>query len=212
MDCVALVRPFASGPETLMHLELRDTFPRQRIVLVEHHAAHAASAYFASPFDEATVLTLDRARRFPLRRALAAPSGSALTLEKELYYPDSLGDLYGRVTELLGFEPNADEHKVQWLSTSGRRPLPRPVPRDPLARATAAGPRIDRSFFDGERAEPRRLQRAVLSSASASRTAPRFPRRMRAVAGGGTADAPSSRRWSRWPATARTSAWPAGSR
>ena len=66
------------------------------------------------------MLTLDRGRRFPLRRALAAPAAASLTLEQEQYYPDSLGDLYGRVTELLGFDPDADEHKVQWLSAVRR--------------------------------------------------------------------------------------------
>ena len=64
------------------------------------------------------MLTLDRGGRLPLRGRWAA-AGNNLQLEKELYYPDSLGDLYGRVTELLGFQPNADEHKVQWLSASG---------------------------------------------------------------------------------------------
>ena len=42
-----------------------------------------------------------------------------MTLDHEHYSPDSLGDLYGRVTQLLGLEANADEHKVQWLSVSG---------------------------------------------------------------------------------------------
>src|SRR5512134_721574 len=60
VDCVALVRPFSSGVETAIHLELRGAFPNGQIVLVEHHVAHAASAYYASPFDQATVLTLDR--------------------------------------------------------------------------------------------------------------------------------------------------------
>ena len=88
------------------------------LVLVEHHTAHAASAYFASPFQEAAVLTLDRMGDFRCG-ARWLGEGNELRLEKELYYPDSLGDLYGRVTELLGFRANAEEHKVQWLSTAG---------------------------------------------------------------------------------------------
>ena len=87
------------------------------MVMVEHHAAHAASAYYPSPFEEATVLTLDRDGDFRSAARWHA-SGNQLQLEKDLYYPDSLGDLYSRVTELLGFTAGADEHKVQWLSAA----------------------------------------------------------------------------------------------
>jgi carbamoyltransferase len=149
VDCVALVRPFTSGPETATHLELRDAFPRSEIVLVEHQAAHAASAYFASPFEQATVLTLDRAGDFRCGARWSA-SGSQMALETELYYPDSLGDLYGRVTELLGFEPRADEHKVQWLSTSGDDRF-HGLFLDILSLREGGWPRIDRSFFHGDR-------------------------------------------------------------
>ena len=64
VDCVALARPFSRGPESLFHVALRDQFPRSEIVVVEHHQAHAASAFYASPFQEATVLTLDHAGDF----------------------------------------------------------------------------------------------------------------------------------------------------
>src|SRR5580700_5883996 len=80
--------------------------------------ARPASAYFASPFDEATVLTLDRGGDFRCGSRWRA-EGSRMTLEQEYYAPDSPGDLYGRVTELLGLEANADEHKVQWMSMHG---------------------------------------------------------------------------------------------
>lgn len=118
VDMVAVVRPLPPGAETALHLELRGAFANAQVMLLDHHAAHAASAYFASPFDEATVLTLDR--QGDLRcGARWRGEGNRLSLERELYFPDSLGDLYSRITALLGFVPNADEHKVQWLSTSG---------------------------------------------------------------------------------------------
>jgi len=114
VNCVALVRPF----EQDIHLALRSRFANAQMLMVEHHAAHAASAYYPSGFDEATVLTLDRDGDFRSAARWRA-SGKELQLERDLYYPDSLGDLYGRVTELLGFRAGGDEHKVQWLSTSG---------------------------------------------------------------------------------------------
>ena len=118
VECVAVVRPFNSGPEANFHLALRDLFPRAEIVVVEHHQAHAASAYFASPFEEATVLTLDHFGDFCCGARWHGIQNQ-IYMEKEWYYPDSLGRLYSAVTRLLGFRGGADEHKVQWLSASG---------------------------------------------------------------------------------------------
>jgi len=118
VECVAVVRPFATGPEANFHLTLRDLFPKAEIVVVEHHQAHAASAFFASPFEEATILTLDHFGDFCCG-ARWRGQGSQIRMEKEWYYPDSLGRLYSSVTTLLGFRAGADEHKVQWLSASG---------------------------------------------------------------------------------------------
>ena len=148
VDCVALVRPFASGPESRLHLEIRELFPKSRLLMVEHHAAHAASAFFVSPFEEATVLTLDRMGDFRCG-ARWQGSGIDLRMKREMYYPDSLGDVYGRVTELLGFHANADEHKVQWLSTAGDPELHAPLFREMLG--ADSWPRLDRTYFDADR-------------------------------------------------------------
>ncbi len=66
-----------------------------------------------------------------------------------MYFPDSLGDVFNRVTELLGFEPRADEHKVQWLSASGE-PKHAGVFRDILHRGGSAWPQVNRAFFDAD--------------------------------------------------------------
>ena len=119
-------------------------------MVVEHHTAHAASAYYPSPFEEATVLTLDRAGDFRCGTRWHA-SGTQLSLERELYYPDSLGDLYGRVTELLGFHANLEEHKVQWLSARGATAGFRDLFLEIMPMRDGEWPRLDRSFFDAER-------------------------------------------------------------
>jgi carbamoyltransferase len=149
VDCIAIVRPISAGPEATQHLHLRARFPNSRIVLVEHHTAHAASAFYPSPFDEATVLTLDRGGDFRCGTRWCG-SGNRLTPDKEIYYPDSLGDLYGRVSQLLGFTPNADEHKVQWLSVAGDDRF-RDLFLEMMRSNNGEWPRIDRSFFDAER-------------------------------------------------------------
>ena len=142
IDVVALARPF---PGADLPLQLRSRFPKSRLVLVEHHTAHAASAFFASSFCEATVLTLDRTG--DLRCGTKWQGGAeGLELEDEFFYPDSLGDLYSRVTELLGFAAGADEHKVQWLS-----PTAEPEFAPLFLEIIGERLQIDRSYFDSGR-------------------------------------------------------------
>jgi carbamoyltransferase len=145
VDAVAVVRPL---PEAGFHLKLRARFPNSRIVVQEHHLAHAASAYYASPFEEATVLTLDRAGDFRCGSRWHA-SGIQLKLEQEQYFPDSLGDLYGRVTELLGFAANLDEHKVQWLSVGGDERFADLFLE--ILGLSDGGARLNRTYFSTER-------------------------------------------------------------
>ena len=145
VDAVAIVR---SIPDSSFHLRLRAQFPNSRVLVVEHHLAHAASAYFPSPFDEATVLTLDRGGDFRCGSRWQA-RGTQLMLDQEQYLADSLGDLFGRVTELLGFTANEDEHKVQWLSVSGDDRYVGLFLE--ILCLSDAGPRIDHSYFGTER-------------------------------------------------------------
>lgn len=146
VDIVAIARPLSPAGSQL-HLQLRTLFPASRVVVVEHHAAHAAAAYFASPFESAAVLTLDRSGDFRCGARWTA-EGNQLTLDQELYFPDSLGELYGRVTELLGYQSGADEHKVQWLSAAGDDRY-----RGLFAEILGVGRglRSDRSFFTADR-------------------------------------------------------------
>lgn len=148
IDCVAVARPFAVGPESTAHLQLRARFPNSEIVVVEHHHAHAASAYYASPFETASILSVDRAGDFR-SAVLFRGQGRHITPLRELYYPDSLGDLFNRVTELLGFEPRADEHKVQWLSSAGT-PGHLDVFREILRGRDPGWPQLNRGFLDAE--------------------------------------------------------------
>src|SRR5206468_12776074 len=91
---------------------------RGRVVNVGHHEAHAASAFFPSPFDQAGILTLDRGGDF-LSTTLAFGEGSRVKPLKEVRNPHSLGEVYTAVTEWLGFHPNADEGKVMGLAPYG---------------------------------------------------------------------------------------------
>lgn len=149
ISCVALARPFAIGSESLSQIEMRARFPESEIVVVEHHHAHAASAFYASGFPAASVLSVDRAGDFR-SAVLFNGQGNQLTPIRELYFPDSIGDLFNRVTQLLGYEARSDEHKVQWMSASGE-PVYRDVFRKILHQAGPEWPRLDRSYFDSDR-------------------------------------------------------------
>jgi carbamoyltransferase len=93
-----------------------------RTTHVGHHVAHAASAFFASGYDEAAVLTLDRGGDF-LSTTLGRGRGTRLFVDREVRNPDSLGEIYTAVTWFLGFLPNSDEGKVMGLAPYGRSVL-----------------------------------------------------------------------------------------
>jgi carbamoyltransferase len=149
IECLAIARPFSRVSESETLLALRSRFPKAEVVVVEHHMAHAASAYFASEFEEATVLSVDRAGDYR-SSVLFHARDTRLTARRELYFPDSIGDVFNRVTELLGYEARSDEHKVQWLSTEGD-PVYRDVFLELFQSSGSPWPRIERKFLDPDR-------------------------------------------------------------
>ncbi len=89
---------------------------------VEHHAAHAASAFYPSGFEEAAVLTVDGAgERVTTLLGRMAP-GRLERLRQEVY-PKSLGKVWEAVTEWLGFRPQSGEGKTMGLAPHGRPAL-----------------------------------------------------------------------------------------
>ena len=85
---------------------------------VEHHLAHAASAYFVSPFDEAAVLTHDGFGDFASSMLCHGRDNRLEVLERVLF-PHSLGIFYTAVTQWLGFTKYGDEGKVMGLAPYG---------------------------------------------------------------------------------------------
>jgi carbamoyltransferase len=91
---------------------------RWRFHFVEHHVAHAASAYYPAPFERAAVLTLD-GRGECVSTFLGVGDGLQLERLREVPLPHSLGLLYERVTSHLGFLNSSDEYKVMALASYG---------------------------------------------------------------------------------------------
>jgi carbamoyltransferase len=91
---------------------------KNRLLFTEHHLAHAASAFFPSPFKEAAVLTMDGVGEWTTT-SLSIGTGNKLNIHKELHFPHSLGLLYSAFTYYIGFKVNSGEYKVMGLAPYG---------------------------------------------------------------------------------------------
>jgi carbamoyltransferase len=99
---------------------LRQSLPglKGRLVFLDHHESHAASAFFPSPFEEAAILTLDAVGEWSTTtRGFGV--GNRLTLTDHLQFPHSLGLLYSAFTYYCGFRVNSGEYKLMGLAPYG---------------------------------------------------------------------------------------------
>jgi len=117
-----------------------------RVLGFEHHLCHAASAFYASPFDRAAILTLDE-RGDALAGMLAVGEGSRIRVLRTIPFPHSLAWVYGQVTDLIGFVSRQEEHKTQWLSLEGE-PVFADLFLEMMRRGSQPLPRLDLSFFN----------------------------------------------------------------
>ena len=95
--------------------ELRRDCP---ILFTQHHQAHAASAFYPSPFDEAAILTVDGVGEYATT-TVGRGAGDRLEMLKELRFPHSLGLLYSAFTAYCGFRVNSGEYKLMGLAPYG---------------------------------------------------------------------------------------------
>lgn len=100
--------------------------PPSKILFVEHHLSHAASAMFCSPYEDAAVVTIDGVGEWTtasMGYATANWNGSGknhIDLTRELRFPHSLGLLYSAFTAYLGFRVNNGEYKVMGMAPYGQ--------------------------------------------------------------------------------------------
>jgi len=116
-----------------------------KIHFVEHHPAHAASAFFVSKFEEAAILTMD-GRGESTSTMMAVGKGNKITKIREIKVPHSLGHLYAAVTDHLGFRPFFDEWKVMGLSAYGADTLVKDF-EDILSLTDDGGYRLNLKYF-----------------------------------------------------------------
>jgi carbamoyltransferase len=111
--------------EAPLNLEMQKRFvtlessPSWEFHFVEHHLAHAASAFLVSPFDKAAILSVDGIGEKTCT-LMAIGDDTEIKKIKEIQYPNSLGYFYEEVTKYLGFQRNNDEYKVMALAAYGK--------------------------------------------------------------------------------------------
>ena len=88
------------------------------LLFTEHHQSHAASAFFASPFEKAAVLCMDGVGEWATTSVWLG-EGNSLTPQWELDFPHSLGLLYSAFTYFTGFKVNSGEYKLMGLAPYG---------------------------------------------------------------------------------------------
>ena len=99
-------------------LQMLGESPNLRVLHLEHHLCHAASAFYASDCDQAVVLTLDE-QGDGHAGCVALGEGTQLQILESILFPHSPAWIFSQVTDLIGFLPHGDEHKTQWLGLEG---------------------------------------------------------------------------------------------
>lgn len=92
---------------------------RRRVWFCSHHLAHAASAFFPSPYDEAAILTIDGVGEWSTA-TWGVGRGNQIELSEEMRFPNSLGLLYSAFTYYCGFKINSGEYKLMGLAPYGQ--------------------------------------------------------------------------------------------
>ena len=90
-----------------------------KIKQVEHHRSHLASAFFASPFEEAACVSIDGSGDFTTTMT-GIGKGNEIEVLDSVDFPHSIGIFYTAFTQLLGFPHYGDEYKVMGMAPYGR--------------------------------------------------------------------------------------------
>jgi carbamoyltransferase len=118
---------------------------RARVHRVEHHLAHAASAFLPSPFAQAAIVTIDGFGDFA-SALWGVGEGSDIKVLGRVTYPHSLGILYTAVCQFIGFDRYGDEGKVMGLAPYGEPRFAAQFER--LLRLTPEGYELGLQYFN----------------------------------------------------------------
>jgi carbamoyltransferase len=126
---------------------MSDVDIESKLMFTEHHQAHAASAFYPSPFRSAAILTMDGVGEWTTT-SVGFGDDKALSIHREIHFPHSLGLLYSAFTYYLGFKVNSGEYKVMGLAPYGE-PRYAGLIRDHLIEIKPDGSfNLDLRYFD----------------------------------------------------------------
>ena len=89
-----------------------------KLLFSEHHLSHAASSFYASPYEDAAILTVDGVGEW-CTASIAHGKGANIEVKQEMNFPHSIGLLYSAFTYFLGFKVNSGEYKLMGLAPYG---------------------------------------------------------------------------------------------
>jgi carbamoyltransferase len=92
---------------------------KNKICNIEHHRSHLASAFFASPYEESAILSIDALGDF-CSTMIAKGKGNQIEVIDNVLFPHSVGFFYTALTQYLGFNHYGDEYKVMGLAPYGQ--------------------------------------------------------------------------------------------
>ncbi|WP_017260236.1 carbamoyltransferase family protein [Pedobacter arcticus] len=104
--------------EILNHFKINKSDLKAQIINVEHHRSHLASAFFASDFEEAAILSIDGFGDYS-STMIATGKVNKITVLDTVSYPHSAGVFYTTFTQYLGFPHYGDEYKIMGLAPYG---------------------------------------------------------------------------------------------
>jgi carbamoyltransferase len=108
------------GERLILPIKLSDEFDYNKDVLfLSHHISHSSSAFFASPFEKAAIITADGIGEFSTL-SISIGEENRITTLKEQVFPHSPGLIYSAFTSFLGFHANSGEGKVMALASYGK--------------------------------------------------------------------------------------------
>jgi carbamoyltransferase len=108
------------APEVMEEVFYLKGGKKLRLFFVTHHLAHAAGAFFSSPFEHSAIITVDG---YGERDCTVIWKADGQKIERvwTKEFPQSLGSYYAAFTQFLGFKPNSGEGKVMGLASYGEK-------------------------------------------------------------------------------------------
>lgn len=128
--------------------EIRDALDADvEVLFTEHHEAHAASAFFPSPFERAAVLTMDGVGEWATT-SVGLGEGNRVRILEEIHFPHSIGMLYSAFTYFCGFKVNSGEYKLMGLAPYGEPRYAETIERELIDLRPDGSFKLNMDYFD----------------------------------------------------------------